>query len=404
MLRFDAKLSPRTHAGAPGGGAGLLDPAVLLGRAAFVPDPAALATAFSGKRVLVTGGAGSIGREIAAQIAGATPQRLTLLDRSESGLYMTRVDLGRRVPGVPVDALVGDILDTRRLSEVLAACRPEVVFHAAAYKQVPMMEDNEVEAFRNNVIGTISVATAAAACGAGRFVLISTDKAVNPAGIMGATKRLAEMAVLAIPGPTAMICVRFGNVLGSDGSVVRVFEKQIADGGPVTVTHPEASRYFMTIEEAVGLVLEAGAMGSGGEVLCLPMGRPVGILSLARHMIERAVTQAPGRDLGIVFTGLRPGEKLHEESLTGPPAGGGAARSAAQGRPIRQGIIRSAVSRGTPDLLERISALHRAFDDSAAGERRALVRRALMQLIPEFGERPSPKFGEGGRGRHHRRH
>jgi len=377
MLRVDAKLSPRAPARAPS----LLDPAVLLGRAAFVPDPTSLATGFFGKRVLVTGGAGSIGREIAAQIAGASPERLTLLDRSESGLYMTRVDLGRRVPSVPVDALVGDILDTRRLTEVLAACRPEVVFHAAAYKQVPMMEDNEVEAFRNNVIGTINVATAATACGAGRFVLISTDKAVNPAGIMGATKRLAEMAVLAIPGPTAMVCVRFGNVLGSDGSVVRVFEKQIADGGPVTVTHPEASRYFMTIEEAVGLVLEAGAMGSGGDVLCLPMGRPVGILSLARHMIERAGTQASGRDLGIVFTGLRPGEKLHEESLTGPPAG--------EGRPIRHGIIRSAASRGTPDLLERISALHRALDDSTAGERRALVRRALIQLIPEFGESPA---------------
>ncbi len=356
----------------------LVDAAVLLGRRTFVADAATLASGFSGKRILVTGGAGSIGREIGAQLAAASPERLTLLDRSESNLYMTRVDLGRRAPGVPVDALVGDILDTRRLTEVLAACRPEIVFHAAAYKQVPMMEDNEVEAFRNNVVGTLNVATAAAGSGVGRFVLISTDKAVNPAGIMGATKRLAEMVVLAIPGPTAMICVRFANVLGSDGSVVRVFEKQIADGGPVTVTHPEASRYFMTIGEAVGLVLQAGAMGSGGDVLCLHMGRPVGILSLARHMIERAGPYRPGQDVGIVFTGLRPGEKLHEESLTDPPDG--------KARPICHGIIRCDVPRGTADLLEQVRALRHAIDDAAAGERRTLVRRALTQLIPEFDE------------------
>jgi len=200
----------------------------------------------SGKRILVTGGAGSIGREIGTQLAAASPERIVLLDRNESSLYMTRVDLERRAPAVPVDALVGDILDPRRLEEVLAFCRPSVVFHAAAFKQVPMMEDNEVEAFRNNVIGTLHVAEAAASSLAGRFVLISTDKAVNPAGIMGATKRLAEMVVAAIHEPTAMVCVRFGKPLlhddrGGGGAAAPGRGDWIGGGRPLS-RHGEAGR------------------------------------------------------------------------------------------------------------------------------------------------------------------
>lgn len=354
----------------------LLDPRALLGPRSFAADTATLRAAYSGRRIVITGGAGSIGREIAGQLAAASPQRLTLLDRNESGLYMTRMDLERGFPGVVIETLVGDILDPKRLEEIFCASRPAVVFHAAAFKQVPMMEENEVEAFRNNVLGTLNVAAAASATGAARLVLISTDKAVNPAGIMGATKRLAEKVVTSMPGPTAMVCVRFGNVLASDGSVVRVFERQIAGGGPVTVTHPEASRFFMTIEEAVGLLLQAGAMGAAGDILCLDMGRPVGILSLARHMIERAGPSLPGRDVGIVFTGLRPGEKLHEESLMDPRLGAG--------EPVCRGIIRYAASGGDPDLIDRIRDLHRAIDEAAPGDRAPLVRRGLAGFVPEF--------------------
>lgn len=265
------------------------------------------------KVLLVTGSGGSIGAELVRQAAIFQPKQLVLFDRSENDLFKIGRELSNNFPNLNCAYVVGDILDVNRLREVFAQHRPHSVFHAAAYKHVPMMEGNCFQAVINNVFGTYNVALLAKEHHADDFVMISSDKAVNPTNIMGVTKRIAELIILALQfNQTRFTAVRFGNVLGSNGSVVPIFEEQIANGGPVTVTHPDAKRYFMTVTEAVLLVLQASAMGKGGEIFVLDMGEPIKIADLATRMIRLAGFE-PNKDVSVVFTGLRPGEKLFEE-------------------------------------------------------------------------------------------
>lgn len=288
----------------------------LLGR-----DPVKLETEnikqiLKGKVVLVTGAGGSIGSELCRQIASFTPQRLLLVEQSEVQLFQIEQEMIERGFGGIALPLIADILDEARMRYLFERFSPQVVFHAAAHKHVPMMESQPSEAIKNNSFGTARLAELALAAGVDRFVMISTDKAINPTNVMGATKRLAETYVQALhaanPGRTKFMAVRFGNVLGSSGSVIPIFNKQIAAGGPVKVTHPEVTRYFMTIPEAVGLVLQSAAQGEGGEIFVLDMGKPVKIIDLARQLIELSGLR-PGEDIEIQFVGLRPGEKLFEE-------------------------------------------------------------------------------------------
>ncbi len=265
------------------------------------------------RRVLVTGAGGSIGSELARQLALLAPQELVLLERAESSLYFVDLELRRRHPDLRITSVVGDITDRHKVSECFKRHMPDIVYHAAAYKHVPLMEQHPIDAIVNNVFGTCTLAETARACGVRRFVLISTDKAVNPVSTMGRTKRVAEAVLRAMdPTPTTFVSVRFGNVLGSAGSVLPVFQWQIYNGGPVTVTDPDASRYFMLIPEAVELVLQAGAMARGGEVYFLDMGEPLRVKDLAEDLI-RLAGYAPGRDVAVETIGLRAGERLREE-------------------------------------------------------------------------------------------
>jgi FlaA1/EpsC-like NDP-sugar epimerase len=286
----------------------------LLRREPIKIDDRLIGASFSGKRVLVTGAGGSIGREICRQVARWGPAELVLLGHGENSIFEALLELNESFPGLSLQPIIADVRDAGRIQEIFRRHRPEVVFHAAAHKHVPLMEMNVEEAVTNNVLGTQNVVNAAIAHGVERLVLISTDKAIRPVSVMGATKRLAEMIVLdaAHRSGRAFSVVRFGNVLGSRGSVVPLFKQQIARGGPVTVTHPDMRRYFMTIPEAVHLVLQAAAMGQGGEVFLLNMGQPVRILDLAEDLIRLSGLE-PGRDIEIVFTGIRPGEKLSED-------------------------------------------------------------------------------------------
>ena len=265
---------------------------------------------------MVTGGGGSIGSELCRQIARFEPKELLIFDISENSVYNLEFDLSSLYPDLKYMALIGSVRDRARIEYIFDKYRPNVVFHAAAHKHVPLMELNATEAIKNNVFGTLNVAEMADKFNAERFILISTDKAVNPTNIMGASKRIAEIIILmmSIKSRTVFSAVRFGNVLGSDGSVIPLFKKQIEKGGPVTVTHPEVTRYFMTIPEAVQLVIQAGAMAEGGEIFILDMGEPVKIADLARDMIRLSGLE-PGVDIEIEYIGLRPGEKLYEELL-----------------------------------------------------------------------------------------
>jgi FlaA1/EpsC-like NDP-sugar epimerase len=269
-----------------------------------------------GKVVLVTGGGGSIGSELCRQIAGHHPKQLIVFDVYENNAYDLQQELKEKFPGLNLVVLIGSVRNTHRVESVFEKYRPDIVYHAAAHKHVPLMEDSPNEAIKNNVFGTYKTAKAADKYGTKRFVLISTDKAVNPTNIMGASKRMCEMVVqmMNVKSKTDFVAVRFGNVLGSNGSVIPLFKKQIEQGGPVTVTHPDIIRYFMTIPEAVSLVLQAGAYAKGGEIFILDMGEPVKILDLAKNLI-RLSGYKPGEDITITFTGLRPGEKLYEELL-----------------------------------------------------------------------------------------
>jgi FlaA1/EpsC-like NDP-sugar epimerase len=288
----------------------------LLRRPAILLDHGSIESGIQGKVILVTGAGGSIGSELCRQILKLRPKQLILLDRSEVQLFQIEQELLEMLGGSLLTAMIADVTDAGRIREVFTRYRPDVIYHAAAHKHVPMMESQPCEAIRNNALGTANLARVAHECGISRFILISTDKAINPTNVMGASKRLAEIFLQAFqaahPSPTRFMAVRFGNVLGSSGSVVPIFQKQIAAGGPITVTHPDVTRYFMTIPEAVGLVLQAGALGEGGEIFVLDMGEPVKIVELARQMIELSGYK-PWDDIEIRFVGLRPGEKMFEE-------------------------------------------------------------------------------------------
>ena len=288
----------------------------LLGREAVDLDSASIRRLIEGRVVMVTGAGGSIGGELCRQIAAINPKRLLMVEQSEGALFLIEQEINELGFGTIAVSLVADILDRERMEFIFSRYRPEIVFHAAAHKHVFMMERQPVEAIRNNVLGTRQLARIAAAHGADAFVLISTDKAINPTNVMGATKRLAEIQLMALAMSgehrTKFMAVRFGNVLGSSGSVVPIFKRQIANGGPVTVTHPDVTRYFMTIPEAVGLVLQSFVLGKGGEIFVLDMGQPVKIVDLAKQMIELSGFTA-GDGIEITFTGLKPGEKLFEE-------------------------------------------------------------------------------------------
>jgi FlaA1/EpsC-like NDP-sugar epimerase len=344
----------------------------LLGRDPVKLDTAELSSFLSGKTVMVTGAGGSIGSELCRQIARFGPERLILFELSEYALYRIEQEFRRLHPALPVVCAVGDTRNRGRVDQIMRDWRPKVVFHAAAYKHVPLMEEvNAWEALQNNVLGTHVLASAAIRHGAQAFVLVSTDKAVNPVNVMGASKRLAEIVCQALQmgSETRLVMVRFGNVLGSAGSVIPKFRQQIAEGGPVTVTHPEITRYFMSIPEAAQLVLQAGAMGKGGEIFVLEMGEPVRIVDLAREMIR--LSGLTDNDVKIVFTGLRAGEKLYEEVLADEehtlPTPHPKLRIA-QARPVQDAWL--------PRLLEWLTGAHSRSDDE--------VRAGLRRFVPEY--------------------
>jgi len=345
----------------------------LLGRDPVQLDDAGLRGLIEGKCVLVTGAGGSIGAELCRQIARYAPSRLVLFELSEFALYGIEQEFSDRFPRIAVSAVIGDAKSAPRVGEAFARLRPHLVFHAAAYKHVPLMEgENAFQAVANNVLSTVVVARAAQAAGAGKFVLVSTDKAVNPTNVMGASKRLAELACQALQdaGGTQFVTVRFGNVLGSTGSVIPRFREQIARGGPLTVTHPEIQRYFMSIPEAAQLVLQAALMGKGGEIFVLDMGEPVKIADLARQLIR--LSGFGDNDIRIEYTGLRPGEKLYEELLAD------AEHSVPTPHPKLR-VARAQSSAGA-ELLEEVLAWIAAGRDPGA----EAVRRQLRAWVPEY--------------------
>ena len=288
----------------------------LLGRDTVRPDIEKIIGYIQDKTVMVTGGGGSIGSELCRQIASHSPKRLIIVDIYENNAYDIQQELRRKHPDLDLVVLIASVRNTARINRIFDEYRPNIVYHAAAHKHVPLMETSPNEAVKNNVFGTLKTVQAADKYGVERFVMISTDKAVNPTNVMGATKRICEMIIQTYNkrSKTEFVAVRFGNVLGSNGSVIPLFKKQIAEGGPVLVTHPDIIRYFMTIPEAVSLVLSAGAYAKGGEIFVLDMGKPVKILDLATNLI-RLSGYTPGVDIKIEFSGLRPGEKLYEELL-----------------------------------------------------------------------------------------
>jgi FlaA1/EpsC-like NDP-sugar epimerase len=351
----------------------------VLGREPVRVDTKEVERYLKGKRVLVTGAAGSIGSELCRQIAKFQPQVLIALDQDESGLFELEQELGGRLLELSLLTIVADICDPGKIERVFREHWPEVVFHAAAYKHVPLMETHPEEAVKNNIGGTLIIAEAALYAQSEKFVLISTDKAVNPTSVMGATKRVAEQIIQTLNAkavregrPTRYVAVRFGNVLGSRGSVFPLFQEQIQRGGPVTVTHPEMKRYFMTPSEAVLLVLQAGAMGRGGEVFVLDMGEPVSILELAREMIKLSGFE-PDKDVPIVFTGERPGEKLFEELLT--------AEEGTEATKHEQ-IFVARLSE-PPNELQLQAKLHALRQAAEAGDRARIVE-LLRELVPTY--------------------
>ena len=290
----------------------------LIGREEVKLDKSGIAEYINNKIVLVTGGGGSIGSELCRQIAKFNPKLLLILDIYENNAYDLQNELSYKEPELNKKVIIASVRDKARLNQIISAYRPNIIFHAAAHKHVPLMEDNPSEAIKNNVIGTLNIAQLASQYKVEKFVLISTDKAVNPTNVMGATKRLCEMIVQAVNhergNKTEFVAVRFGNVLGSNGSVIPLFKRQIKNGGPVTLTHKDITRYFMLIPEAAQLVLQAGAYAKGGEIFVLDMGKPVKIYDLAENLI-RLSGYTPNKDIKIEITGLRPGEKLYEELL-----------------------------------------------------------------------------------------
>ncbi|MCX8085810.1 MAG: polysaccharide biosynthesis protein [Rhodocyclaceae bacterium] len=357
----------------------------LLGREPVPPEPTLLACNIRGKTVLVTGAGGSIGSELSRQIALLAPERLVLVEHSEYALYAIHQELRGRLPEERLVPILADVRDEKRMHGIMQAFWPQTVYHAAAYKHVPLVEHNAAEGVRNNVFGTLATAQAAQAAGVEDFVLISTDKAVRPTNVMGASKRLAEMVLQALTaeaGPTRFTMVRFGNVLDSSGSVVPLFRRQIREGGPVTLTHPEVTRYFMTIPEAAALVLQAGAMGQGGEVFLLDMGEPVKIRDLAVRMIELSGLTVkdedhPEGEIEIRITGLRPGEKLYEELLIGDNP-----------EPTAHPRIKKAREDFLPwpALQEKLAELDAALAEDDEARLRALLRELVSGYQPNGGQ------------------
>jgi FlaA1/EpsC-like NDP-sugar epimerase len=344
----------------------------LLGRDPVLLDESRLQHWIRGRSILVTGAGGSIGSELCRQIARFDPSRLVLYEHSEFALYRMEQEFSEQYPRIQLSCVIGDVKNAARLAETFARHRPQIVFHAAAYKHVPLMEDdNAWEAVQNNVRGTWSAAEAAIAHGVEKFVLVSTDKAVNPTNVMGATKRLAEIVCQGLQATSAMrfVIVRFGNVLGSTGSVIPKFREQIARGGPVTVTHPEITRYFMSIPEAAQLVLQAGMMGSDGEIFVLDMGEPVRIVDLARELIR--LSGYAETDIGVEFTGLRPGEKLYEELLA----------DGEHTLPTPHPKLRIAKSRAAPNARWMEELLVWLQQESPGTE---LARNELAARVPEY--------------------
>lgn len=347
----------------------------LLGRNPVVLDGAGLQNLLGDAVVMVTGAGGSIGSELCRQITRFSPRKLVLLDASEFAMYTIEQELKQTVSGLNLVCLVGDVRDAARVDEIMKEHRPAVLFHAAAYKHVPLMErHNAWQAIRNNVVGTWTVAKAARQNGVRKFVMISTDKAVNPTNVMGASKRLAEMVCQALQSEpefgeaTSFVMVRFGNVLGSTGSVIPLFRTQISRGGPVTVTHPDITRYFMSIPEAAQLVLQAGLMGKGGEIFVLDMGEPVKIIDLAKDLIR--LSGYTEDEIKIEFTGLRPGEKLYEELLADNE------HTLTTPHPkLRIAKARQADAQWLEDLLEWTSATTKTDSE---------VRTALKRWVPEY--------------------
>ncbi len=351
----------------------------LLGRDPVVLDTAGLKNWIGNHVVLVTGAGGSIGSELCRQIAKFQPRQLILLELNEFALYAIEQEFTERFPDLSIVCAIGDVKSTVRVGELLNAYRPSMVFHAAAYKHVPLMEsENAWQAILNNALGTRTLAQAAIACGVEKFVLISTDKAVNPTNVMGATKRLAEMVCQSLQesSATQFVMVRFGNVLGSTGSVIPKFREQIAKGGPVTVTHPEITRFFMSIPEAVQLVLQAGLMGKGGEILVLDMGEPVRIADLARELIR--LSGYTESEIRITYTGLRPGEKLYEELLANDEST----------LPTPHPKLRVAQARREDGAW--LTELSRWLDTNTETND-AAVKAALAQRVPEY----TPQYPHG---------
>jgi len=333
------------------------------------------ASVVRGQPVMVTGAGGSIGSELCRQVAANRPSRLVLVERAENNLFEIHSELRGRFSDVEVVPCVADIIDVPRITSVFREHRPAVVFHAAAHKHVPMMEWNPAEAVKNNILGTQLVADLSDGLAVERFVMISTDKAVNPTSVMGATKRAAELYIQALSrqSATQFATVRFGNVLGSAGSVIPIFRRQIQDGGPITVTHPDMTRYFMTIPEAVQLVIQAAALSQGGETFILDMGQPVRIIDLAHDLIRLSGLE-PDQDIEIRYTGVRPGEKLFEELST---VGEGIERT--KHPKIFIGTYDSPHLPGLRAQLETLGALCNSADPSA-------IRQILAQLVPEYGD------------------
>ncbi len=345
----------------------------LLGREPIQTDLDEVMGYVSGKVIMVTGGGGSIGSELCRQVASHNPKQLIIVDIYENNAYDIQQELRRKYPELNLVVLIASVRNTKRMNDIFATYRPNVVYHAAAHKHVPLMEDSPNEAIKNNVMGTYKTAQAAAKYGVERFVLISTDKAVNPTNIMGASKRMCEMVIQMMnqKSDTNFVAVRFGNVLGSNGSVIPLFKQQIAAGGPVTVTDPNIIRYFMTIPEAVSLVLQAGAYAKGGEIFVLDMGEPVKIVDLAKNLIKLSGYKV-GEDIEIQFTGLRPGEKMYEELLMSEE---GLQKTANKmiyiGKPIDFDV----------DLFEK--QLHKLAED-AKNEKNEDIRRRVKEIVTTY--------------------
>lgn len=343
----------------------------LLGRPPSMVDLSAITRHVEGKTILVTGGGGSIGSELCRQLAHQPIKRLILLEIYENGAYDIQQELLEENPDVPLEVLIGSVRDKDRLKHIFSHFQPDIVIHAAAHKHVPLMEASPHEAVKNNVFGTRNLTELSDIYGVKNFLLISTDKAVNPTNIMGASKRICEMIVQMYNNrsKTEFVAVRFGNVLGSNGSVVPLFRRQIASGGPVTVTHPEINRFFMTIPEAVSLVLAAGAAARGGEIFVLDMGEPVKIVDMAKKLI-RLSGYAP-KDIQIVFTGLRPGEKLYEEILMDEEG---------LNKTDNEKIYVAAPIEFDEDVfLSQLNDLGRLAHDEKAD-----IRRAIMNIVPSY--------------------